>query len=431
MRLFQIIKAGEINLKCLIFFIIIYPILSLAQIEESLSNPEEGQNGSILVYIDYSKSDNTERYLRSEIPFATYVRDPQLAQIHILIVDQHTGSGGKRFNISFIGKDGYEGQGQTLFYISPQSDSDDQQREGLARTIKMGLMPYVSQTSIAEQIEIRYDEDKVISVEEIMHDSWDYWVFSIDLSGGLKAEESRDAYNISTGVKANRVTEAWKFQNEFTYKYEEENFTDDDESLKSFLKEWKAESKIVKSLGIRWSAGLFADAISTTYKNIRMGWSVAPTLEFNFFPWPESERRKFTIAYQAGLKSMKYFQITLFDKFADNLFYHALDLELEMTQPWGKIDFEVEASQYLEMKDLYSLKFDIELDFRISSGLEFVLNSKIESIHNQIYLPRGDATIDEILLRRRQLATTYEVEFKMGLRFTFGSIYNNIINERL
>jgi hypothetical protein len=77
------------------------------------------------------------------------------------------------------------------------------------------------------------------------------------------------------------------------------------------------------------------------------------------------------------------------------------------------------------------LKFDIELDFRISSGFEFVLNSKIESIHDQIYLPRGDATIDEILLKRRQLATTYDVELSMGFRFTFGSIYNNIINERM
>jgi hypothetical protein len=431
MRLTELLTDIKLNLKFLFVLIVFSPLLSLAQIEDTLLTSEKDQNGGILVYIDYSESDNTERFLRSEIPFATYVRDPQLAQIHVLIVHQHTGSGGKRYNISFIGKDGYEGQDQTLFYVSPQSDSDDQQREGLARTIKMGLMPYVSQTAMAEQIEIRYDDDKVISVEEIIHDSWDYWVFSVDLFGGLKAEESRDAYNISTGLKANRVTEAWKFRNEFTYKYEEENFTDDDESLKSYLKEWKAESKIVKSLGIRWSAGLFADAISTTYRNIRMGWSVAPALEFNFFPWPESERRKFTVAYQAGLKSMKYFQITLFDKFADNLFYHALELELEMTQPWGKIDFEVEASQYLEMKDLYSLKFDIELDFRISSGLELVLNSKIESIHDQIYLPRGDATIDEILLRRRQLATTYEVEFKMGLRFTFGSIYNNIINERL
>jgi hypothetical protein len=83
------------------------------------------------------------------------------------------------------------------------------------------------------------------------------------------------------------------------------------------------------------------------------------------------------------------------------------------------------------MKDKYSLKLDVELAFRISSGLEFVLESRIESIHDQIYLPRGDATIDEILLKRRQLATTYDIGLELGFRYTFGSIYNNIINERL
>ena len=66
---------------------------------------------------------------------------------------------------------------------------------------------------------------------------------------------------------------------------------------------------------------------------------------------------------------MKYFQVTLFDKISDNLIYHALELELDMIQPWGKVDIEVDASQYLELRDLYSLKFDIELDLRISSGL--------------------------------------------------------------
>jgi hypothetical protein len=68
-----------------------------------------------------------------------------------------------------------------------------------------------------------------------------------------------------------------------------------------------------------------------------------------------------------------------------------------MTKPWGNIDFEFEASQYLELRDKYSL----------------------------IYLPKGDATIDEILLKRRQLATTYDIGLTLGFRYTFGSIYNN------
>jgi hypothetical protein len=431
MRIFKLLSDIKLNLKFLFVLIVFLPLISFAQIEDTLTVSEENQNGAILVYIDYSDSDNTERYLRSEIPFVSYVRDPQLAQIHVLILDQKTGSGGRRFNISFIGNETFKGQDQTLFFTSPQSYTDDQKREGLAKMIKMGLMPYVSQTAIAEQIEIRYDDDKVKSAQEMIEDSWDYWIFSVDLTGGLKAEESRNAYNISSALNADRVTEAWKFRNQFEYKYEEENFTDDEESLKSFLKQWKADSRIVKSLSTKWSIGVFAEIGSTTFKNIRQGWSIAPALEYNFFPWLESERRKFVIAYRAGLISQKYFQITLFDKIADNLIYHALDLELELNQPWGKVDFEIEASQFVELKDKYSVKFDVELDFRISSGLEFVLNSKIESIHDQIYLPRGDATIDEILLRRRQLATTYDIELKMGFRFTFGSIYNNIINERL
>lgn len=56
---------------------------------------------------------------------------------------------------------------------------------------------------------------------------------------------------------------------------------------------------------------------------------------------------------------------------------------------------------------------------------------RLEKIHDQIYLPKGDLTIDEILLRRKQLATTYDIRYRLGVRFTFGSIYNNVVNRRL
>ena len=46
---------------------------------------------ALLVYIDYAESDNLERYLRSEISFVGYARDPALADVHILITDQKTG----------------------------------------------------------------------------------------------------------------------------------------------------------------------------------------------------------------------------------------------------------------------------------------------------------------------------------------------------
>jgi hypothetical protein len=294
----------------------------------------------------------------------------------------------------------------------------------------MGLMPYVSQTKMADQIEIRYDKDKLKSEQEIIHDDWDYWIFSIDLGGGLKAEESRNAYTIRSAFTADRVTELWKFKNEFTYLYEEENFKDEGESLKSSLKEWRARSDLVRSLNIKWSAGLFAELYSTTFKNISLGWSFAPAVEYNIFPWSQAERRKFALGYRIGYTSLKYYQETLFDQTSDGLLFHAFEIELELVQPWGNVEFDFETSQYLEQKDKYSLKLDIKLGFRISSGWEFILESKMESIQDQIYLPKGDASIDEILLKRRQLATTYDLALSLGFRYTFGSIYNNIINRR-
>jgi hypothetical protein len=45
-------------------------------------------------------------------------------------------------------------------------------------------------------------------------------------------------------------------------------------------------------------------------------------------------------------------------------------------------------------------------------------------------LRRGDASNEEILVRQRELATGYEYEFGFGISYTFGSIFNNVVNPR-
>jgi hypothetical protein len=49
---------------------------------------------------------------------------------------------------------------------------------------------------------------------------------------------------------------------------------------------------------------------------------------------------------------------------------------------------------------------------------------------DQIYLPRGQASTEEILLRQRQLLTGYQYFADFGFSYTFGSIFNNIVNPR-
>jgi hypothetical protein len=52
-------------------------------------------------------------------------------------------------------------------------------------------------------------------------------------------------------------------------------------------------------------------------------------------------------------------------------------------------------------------------------------------VHDQLYLARGDATEEEVLTRQRSLATAFRLNGSVGLTFTFGSIYNSIVNPRL
>ena len=51
-------------------------------------------------------------------------------------------------------------------------------------------------------------------------------------------------------------------------------------------------------------------------------------------------------------------------------------------------------------------------------------------VRNQVELPNGGASKEEALLRIRQLKTGYRYGLYMGISYTFGSIYSNVINRR-
>jgi hypothetical protein len=47
-----------------------------------------------------------------------------------------------------------------------------------------------------------------------------------------------------------------------------------------------------------------------------------------------------------------------------------------------------------------------------------------------LYLPKGNLTREEVLLRQTQLATGYRARAYAGLSYTFGSVFNNVVNPR-
>lgn len=52
-------------------------------------------------------------------------------------------------------------------------------------------------------------------------------------------------------------------------------------------------------------------------------------------------------------------------------------------------------------------------------------------IRDQFALAKKDFTPEEILTRQFQRATTYRYFANVGIGYTFGSIFNNVVNPRM
>jgi hypothetical protein len=118
-------------------------------------------------------------YIRKEIPYVNYVRDVREAQLYILITSQNTGSGGNQYTYSFQGQGKFGGMIDTLVYSSYPDETSSLVREGQVNMLKMGLMRYVARTPLANEIEIRHNDE--LRVEEVI-DKWNNWVFEIRTS---------------------------------------------------------------------------------------------------------------------------------------------------------------------------------------------------------------------------------------------------------
>jgi len=73
---------------------------------------------------------------------------------------------------------------------------------------------------------------------------------------------------------------------------------------------------------------------------------------------------------------------------------------------------------------------DLFTRIRVFKGLSLTLNLEAARINDQLNLRKGELSEAERLLRLREQATGYEVQTGIGLSYTFGSIYNNIVNPR-
>jgi hypothetical protein len=370
-------------------------------------------------------------YFRQEIQFVNWVRDRTEAQIHILVTSLRTGSGGQEYSLEFLGLEDFEGLDQKLRYVAMGTNTRDETRNGMLQMIKIGLMPYVAQTPLASGVRVSYRNEEESEETQGAYDPWNYWVFDVDFGGWFNKEEQKLNYNFNGGIDADRITEEWRISTRFYFSSVFDKVDNEDNQVNSRSDYSRLDGSVINSLTDHWSTGAFMSAHHQTNRNTDLSLSGTAALEYNIFPYSAATKKEFTIAYHFGPRHIRYLEETIFDKTEENLFRQSLRMRLRITQPWGSADAWLTGGHYFHDFHKNSINFWGRASIRIFKGLSLRVRLNAELIHDQLYLEKGEASLEDILLNRKQLATGYDVSGSFGFSYTFGSIYNNIVNTRL
>ena len=310
--------------------------------------------------------------------------------------------------------------------------TDAEQRAGLLRTLQATLVPFLLQTPMGERLTVRVEplEGAETGRAEPRDDPWNSWTVEIYADGSADFESRQESFDTRYGVYVNRVTEDWKIQLRPFFNYNYDRFESDDGTIRSTSRRDGFTSYAVRSISPHWSVGAFGDVFTSTFDNVDFRYRLMPAVEYSVYPYREATRRQLTIAYRVGGSHISYQDTTIYGETEQLLPEHTLGAGYEVTQPWGRVDVGVNASQYLHDLQRYGVRFGGGVEVRVTQGLSMGVGGQLALIHNQLNLPRGDADLEEILLRRRQLETNYQAGLNFGLRYRFGSIYNNVVNTR-
>ena len=366
-------------------------------------------------------------YIRQEIPYVNYVRDVKEAQVYMRVNSREAGNGGREYAITFEGLQDYEGMNDTLKYSSLPDDTMNNTRVGRTQIMKMGLMRYVAKTPLFNEVEIypgpRLEKEEVV-------DKWNNWVFELESRPSVDGQETYKELSLSNSASAVKITNDWKIELDFDHRYSRTKYTYDETEYVRYRSLLSLDNLIVKSLGEHWSAGARVKYSSSTYNNLKYNFDFFPSIEYNLFPYSQSNDRQLRFLYGFGDSYNMYNDTTIYNMTEENRLLHKLQVAYQVQDKWGSINVSLEGSNYFHDLSKNRLELQGMIQIRIIKGLSFIIYGGVARVNDQLSLIKGETSEADLLLKIQELATAYEFDASFGVTYTFGSIYNNIVNPR-
>lgn len=386
---------------------------------------------NLRVFIDCQTFCDSD-YIKREITFVDYVNDRFQSNVYLQITSQRTGSGGREYKLQFVGQGKFEGMTENLSYIRQATATDDEDRKEAVAKIKLGLLPFLLKTDKAKDLLISFkgaDQASEIATAPT-EDPWNFWVFNVNMRGYFSGDKNYSSNYLSGGFSANRVTD--KLKTSFSTNASESNnrFGEGDAEFTYTNRSYNLSNTTVWSLTNKLSAGGYFSALKSDYNNYDLALELTPAIEYNFYPYSESNNKYVGLMYKVGPRYFKYMEETIYSEHEELRFQQSLSLDMSFNQKWGQLSGSTTYSHYLHDLTKKRLTFSGYADIRLVKGLSFNVGGYYAIQHDQLNILKGTVTGEDLLTRRRQLNSNYDFYFNFGIRYRFGSIFNNIVNPR-
>jgi len=400
-------------------------------------DPGAGIRGNALrVFLDCNTFPCDSDYFRTEVEFVNWVRDRTLAQVHLFITGNETGGGGRLFSLDFIGLQELGGEDDQLTFTSLGTDTEDEVLSGVSQIIAVGLARYSTIIGQPTAFEIlaadqpEADMDRLIGAAQI-EDPWNFWVFEVSTRIDFDGEETERQRRYRGSFEARRTTEIWKSEFEWSGDFrKDERELEDGSWIVDERSNWSADLLLVYALADHWSVGTISGVGASTRRNQDFGADGAAALEYSFFPYVDAPRQSLTARYELGLQYFDWEEETIFFQTEELRPQHQLQLQLFQRKPWGESRVSLNGRQYLHDLTKWSVFLTGDIEFRIVRGLELEVEVDLGRIEDQLLISREGLSDEDILLGRFERPTDMTYELSFGLSFEFGSIYNNVVNNR-
>ncbi|NOU59321.1 DUF481 domain-containing protein [Marinifilum caeruleilacunae] len=412
--------------KLLIILCMLISTMLMAQEEE------KREYTKLKVYLDCNFCDMS--YLIQEMSYINFARDPKDADVYVIVRTQQTGSGGTSYQLEYTGQNSYEHISNQFSFTTLATNTQDEIRKELKVAIEMGLSTYWIQLGQREYKERQQKEAGEIveekPTEEDSKDPWNNWVFQVGASGSMSGQKTSESSRYSFNFSSKQVTDKHKF-----YLSARHNSNRSEYSFGEFKEVSKTKSTTLDvseaiSISDHWSVGAFANLEMSDFANYDLSLSIKPAIEYSFFPYKVSNQKQLTLSYRVGGLYNDYQILTVFNETTEYLWEHSLNLGASVRQKWGDLSGEVEYKSILDDSSLYSFNFSLHTSIRLFKGFSLNVSGNYEITRNQINLAARSVDINDIILQRNQVQSNYNFYTSVGISYSFGSMFNTVVNPR-